>query len=257
MAPEIETKLVVLADDPGKLMIEIACRETLGDYRMRHLGRRTFTDTYYDEPGRLLGARGIAVRTRDTGGSIMFCIKHSERVREDGTAFREELETADPVECVRLLKNILCGESPESTPLLQDTYPLPPTFKGLGLSAIQKRITRRDTCEIFCAMQAYPVAELAMDTVRYRLGGTEIGHCEMEVEAKSPSDPGHAARFTELLRTAYPDALGVWRHNKLLTGFALERLMEDEMFASLLCRAGSIPRPAYDALDAYLKNRQW
>jgi hypothetical protein len=61
------------------------------------------------------------------------------------------------------------------------------------------------------------------------------------------------ARFTELMRTSYPDKLMRWDHNKLVTGMAMERLMKDGRIGSAPQGAPCLDRSSYHAIDAYLK----
>ena len=92
MATEIETTLVVLGDEPQNFMEELSAHKAIGPYHLTSRGIKVFTDTYFDTAERSLSGRGIALRTRDTEGSVIFCIKQGEHILGTGTALREELE---------------------------------------------------------------------------------------------------------------------------------------------------------------------
>lgn len=254
MATEIETKLVVIAEDPQTLMDEIACRERMGDYLIKPLGTRTFTDTYYDTLERTLTARGVAVRTRHQKGSVIFCIKESERIREDGAAFREELEMPWSARCIEHIERVMQNGPVGKRKILYETDASGSALASLGLFSIQTRQTRRNTCEICSPGLNEPLAELALDAVRYCIRDKELLHHEIEVEARNPSSELHMTRFTGLLRTYYPDNLMRWDHNKLVTGMAMDRLMTYSRISSAPQGAPCLDRSSYHVIDAYLKN---
>jgi inorganic triphosphatase YgiF len=138
MATEIETKLVVIADDPQALMDEIACRERMGGYLIKPLGVRNFTDTYYDTPDRTFTTRGVAVRTRDREGSVIFCIKGNERIREDGVALREELEMPWSARCIEHIERVMQNGPAGERKLLSETDTPDSTLASWGFSPYRR-----------------------------------------------------------------------------------------------------------------------
>ncbi len=255
MATEIETKLIVLADDPESTMDEIACCQTLGGYRISPSGVRFFTDTYFDSQERSLTLRGIAVRTRESDGSVVFCIKEDERIMEDGSAHRKELEMPWSEECLEHASRIMNAD-PAGTEDLSSGVDTPAaSLAGIGLFPIQMRHTRRGTFDISIPGVRKPLAELAMDAVCYRIADVGIFHYEVEVESKKPGFESETVRFTDILKASFPGRLMRWDHNKLITGMSMEQLLREGRISTIPGKVPCLGRSAYDVIDAFLRAR--
>jgi inorganic triphosphatase YgiF len=253
MATEIETTLVVLGDEPQTLMKELSGHKAIGPYHLTSRGTKVFTDIYYDTVERSLSGWGIALRTRDTAGSVIFCIKQGEHIQGTGAVVREELELPWSRQCLDHAASII--QALPTNPILVPTDMDSPTqcLACLGLFPIQSRKTKRLVFDVSYADREEAIAELALDEVSYSLSGCSIPHYEIEVEAASSSSENHIVRFTDLLRTLYPHKLMRWNHNKLITGMAMEELMRDGRIASVPGGMTRLNRSSYDLIDAYLK----
>ena len=254
MVTEIETKLIVSGERPEILLGEIASRAAFGQYRLAPAGMTAFQDTYYDTSERSLSKQGIAVRTREKPGSIFFCIKKNEFLKNGGAVVREELELPWSRQCMDHVIKIMGKASRKTNALPSDEASPSQCLTRLGLVAIQTRETRRQEFDISCAGREDIIAELALDEVCYLISGCRILHYEIEVEAILPSCEPHIVLLTGLIRQAYPDRLTRWNHNKLLTGFALERLVSAGMLSVQPGEPLHLHRSSYDAIDAFLKN---
>jgi inorganic triphosphatase YgiF len=255
MALEIETKLVVLGDDREALLEGLARRTALGPYRLAPAGIEMFRDTYYDSPGCLLSGQRIALRTRETERSVVFCIKHSERVKDSGVAEREELETPWSPQCLDQAARIL-----RRAPM--EALYTPPGFEDplhglarLGLAPIQSRQTRRQALDVRDA-EGKILAELALDEVCYHVAGGTVLHCEIEAEAKGCGDVSLIEHVTGLVSRLYPDRLIRWDYNKLITGLALERLMGEGRLPAPSGKILLLDRSGYTAIDAFISGSQ-
>jgi inorganic triphosphatase YgiF len=253
MATEIETTLVVLGDEPKNLLEELSTHKSIGPYHLTSRGMNVFTDTYYDTVERSLSGRRIALRTRDTAGSVIFCIKQGEHIQGTGTAVREELELPWSRQCLDHAARII--QDPPTSPIKGPSNMDTPAqcLAYLGLVPIQSRKTKRQVFDISDAFREETLAELALDEVSYSIPGCSILHYEIEVEATSPSFENHIVRFTDLLRSSYPEKLMRWDHNKLITGIAMEELMKDGRIASVPGKMTRLSRSSYDVIDAFLK----
>jgi inorganic triphosphatase YgiF len=253
MATEIETTLVILGDEPQNLMKELSTHKAIGPYHLTSRGMKVFTDTYFDTVERSLSGSGIALRTRDTEGSVIFCIKQGEHILGTGTAVREELELPWSRQCLDHAAHII--QDPMISPIKVPSDTDSPTqcLAFLGLFPIQSRKTKRLVFDISYALRGETIAELALDEVSYSISGCSIYHYEIEVEAKEPSSAGHIVRFTDLMKSAYPEVLMRWDHNKLITGIAMEELMKDGRIASVPGGMTRLSRSSYDVIDAFLK----
>lgn len=253
MATEMETTLVVLGDEPQNLMKELSTHVVIGPYHLASRGMKVFTDTYFDTLERSLTKRGIALRTRDTAGSVIFCIKQGEHIQATGAVVREELEFPWSGQCLDHAARII--QSP-----LMNTKKLPfnldspvQCLAGLGLVPLQSRKTKRLVFDVSYAQRKEIIAELALDEVSYSISGCSILHYEIEVEAAGSSNENHIIRFTDLIRNSYPHKLMRWDHNKLITGMAMEELIKDGTLASVPGRMTHLSRSSYDVIDAFLK----
>jgi hypothetical protein len=253
---EIETTLCVIHDDPVGLMGEIAGLRTLGPYRLASRGTQTLEDVYYDTPSRILSSRGIAVRTRGHGATAVFCIKQDEQVDASGTAVRNEIEMPWSRQCMDHIAHILHKVAYGLVEVPCRTDDPTEGLACLGLSPIQSRRTVRMTMD--AGPEGDPclgtLAKLALDRVCYGISGLSILHHEIEVEAACPEALRHVRELTTLLMNLHPDALRPWRHNKLLTGFALECLLAEGSLAMTPGRYNTLARPAYLAIETILRN---
>ncbi|MCU0577352.1 MAG: CYTH domain-containing protein [Desulfobacterota bacterium] len=256
MKKEIETTLVVVRDDPLGVMEEIAALRSLGPYRLSPPVMLSLKDTYYDTPSRLLSTRGIAVRTRESGTSVLFCIKQDERIDESGAAFRDEFEMPWSRQCFDHIAHILhklarcVGEVPARTDSPGEC------LVCLGLTAIQERETARlaKNAEATDGPDRGVLAEVALDRVCYHLSGFRILHYEIEVEATSPDLIDPVRDLTALLRQRYGGCLMPWRHNKLVTGLALEQLIAEGRLSVHPGRFTCLAGTDYMAIETVLKD---
>jgi inorganic triphosphatase YgiF len=254
MALEIEIKLIMAGDDPPALLKELASLPGIGPFSFRHKRTRMQRDTYYDTDIRSLSGQGIALRTREESDSIFLTVKRNEHVDERGASTREELEFRVSEQNLPRITQVLEGLPIITGGLNLRTVPIRKSLEDLGLVPIQDRQTERTLLEVTSSLESgKTVSELVLDTVCYKVGGAKVLHYELEVEAFGPEYQPMIIELTELLKQAYRDKLRRWDHNKLLTGFALEKL-----YALRKTDAdGEIIRldaETYDAIDAILKN---
>ncbi len=258
MAKEIEATLVVVHDDPQRVLEKVSALRSLGPYRFSPGVVLTLQDTYYDTPSRLLSSRRVAVRIRHVGEMHLFCIKRDEQVDVAGTAFRDEMETPWSRQCIDHLFPVLH--------LLQGcSYEVPPEtcspgecLACLGLIAVQERETTRILMDASLpgGPCSGPVAELALDRVSYAIGGCRILHYEIEVEARTADASTSVREISTLLISRFGDTLQTWRYNKLATGFAIERLVSGNSPSLRQGTCTHLARADYDVIEAVLKHPQ-
>jgi inorganic triphosphatase YgiF len=255
MPLEIETKLIITGDEPAGLLDEIASLNGIGPFSFVHKRTLVLRDTYYDTQAQSLSSQGIALRTREKSGSTLICIKRNEHVDDHGAAIREELELPISEQNIPQIIQAL-KELPLSIERLRLRIDaMRESLKDIGLIPIQDRQTQRTTQDITSSLKPGKIiAELALDTVSYIIGGGKVLHFEIEVEAAEAEYHPLIVDLTDLLKQAYPDRLRRWDHNKLVTGFALEKLYA---LGKLPIRSGEaihLDSLAYDAIEAVLKN---
>jgi hypothetical protein len=259
---EIETKLIIAGEDPAGLMGELADLRGTGPFLFVNRRAQALKDTYYDTPAHTLSTRGIALRTRETPEQsrpfpVKITIKRNERVEAGGAAVREELELAVTAENIPRIAQAL-----KELPLPADPVSIRPdavrhSLEETGLVIIQERLTTRTSLDIMTSIEpGRTIAELALDEVSYRIGGGTVLHYELEVEAAENGYQPLIEELTRLLEQDCPGRLKRWDHNKLATGFALEKLHA----------SGKIPVPEgkivclesvwYDVMNILLKEQR-
>ena len=256
MTKEIEATLVVVHDDPLGFMESISALRSLGPYRINPGEVLSLKDTYYDTPSGLLSNRGIAVRTREHGVSQIFCIKQDEQVDGEGTAIRDEIEMPWSRQCVDHMAHILHKLSSGLNEVPPRTGSPSECLACLGLITVQERETTRMLLNVSLPEGPHPgtVAEMALDRVCYVLSGARILHYEVEIEATMAEVPDHIRGITSLLCGRYGEILRPWRHNKLVTGFALEQLIADYRLYIQPGRYTHLTGKDYAAIEAVLKD---
>src|SRR6266545_4498251 len=88
---EVESALVVRADQPAEVLAKIAALRTLARWTLEPLTPQTIEDVYFDASDGSLGARRIAVRVRRVDGQVLLALKSGLR-REGDVTTRIEIE---------------------------------------------------------------------------------------------------------------------------------------------------------------------
>ena len=255
MPLEIETKLVILGADPAGVIEEIAALPGIGPFTFARKHTRMLRDTYYDTSDRSLSGRGIALRTREKPGSTLLTIKRNEHMDDHGAATREELELPFTDQNIPLIMQALKDLPLSIERLTIRIDAIEQSLEDLGLTPIQDRQTQRTLLDITSSLEPGKiVAELALDTVSYRISGRKAFHYELEVEAAGAEYQPFIVELTKLLKQTYGDKLRRWDHNKLITGFVLEKLYALKKLPNRPGEAIHLDSVTYDAIDALLRN---
>jgi inorganic triphosphatase YgiF len=237
---EVETALVVVADEPTEALERVAELRELGGRRLVPIPEQTLEDTYYDRPAGPLGQRSLALRLRRVNGELRLTLK-SDLERHAGVADRFELEAVWSRESFAEVLNALTYFDVEFR-VEGDVFSAdaPSTLESLGLKPVQRRRTRR-VRRLVVDDDGRALAELALDSVVFDEPAGPIRLFEVEIEARSAdADVGELARAL-----ARCPSLRRWPYGKLPTGFAaaraaasgdLERLPDGTLTASAFDR---------------------
>ena len=254
---EIEAKLVVFSQPPGAVIDSICRLRSIGRHTLASEPEKRIHDIYFDSKDLLRNA-SLAIRLRDASGSLFLTLKGRAHTLAGGAIQRMEIEepwsehaVATVLEAVRGFGVVLPHDS-----LPSETNPVS-ALHALGLDVIQDRETIRrirNVVPMSPTSRSNPVAELAVDSVTYRFGPHVFRHHEVEVELTGAHDAGAVDTITAELRRAYGDTLRPWRHNKLSTGRALERLSGTA--PRLADAEGNVLPQTYGIIDAMLSERQ-
>jgi inorganic triphosphatase YgiF len=250
--PEREAKLVITAPRPGVIADAIAGLVRLGDRALVPVPTVRIRDVYLDTPSGVLRARRDSLRVREEDGRAWLTLKGPGREVEAGVMEREELETAWSPEayahCLELLaaRGVAVRRAPPGADPVA-------TMLASGLTRVQERSTERRRRH--AQGPPSPLAELAIDAVTYRLAAGAVDHHEVEIEAKAPEGAGYLGRAIQDLRVRFGEALTPWRHGKLATGFAIERLLASPDGAGMVAE-GHLAPAAYPRLAALLSGER-
>ena len=249
---EVEATLAIVGPDAGDVADRIRHLRRLAGCAVDPDPPRRLRDVYFDRDGRLRRA-GLALRVRfpDAGDPVLG-LKGEARRLEGGGIERRERERRWGREAWSAIAEELerAGLTAPSPPPDEGEDPVG-ALRAAGYGVVQDRVTMRRPARLLLGGEA--VAELALDAVHFPVGGRELVHREVEVEA-GPADGRRdgllAATASELLDRFRP-ALRRWDHAKLATGWALEALFGegDELPVRT---TGGLSADVYDRLEAWL-----
>ncbi|HKZ03939.1 MAG TPA: CYTH domain-containing protein [Methylomirabilota bacterium] len=247
--PEREAKLVVTGERPPVVAGEIAGLTRLGGRALRDGGAAAIRDVYLDTPAGALRARGDSLRVRVQNGRPFLTLKGPGRSVGPGVIERDELETPWSPEAYARCLDILATRGISLRPAAPGADPVD-ALLAAGLSRAQERETHR-RLRYADGGAGRPVAELAVDEVTYRLAAGAVGHHEVEIEAKAPAGADFLPLAVTELQARFGSALTPWRHGKLATGLAIERLLASPGGAAMVVD-GHLTPAAYPPLAALL-----
>jgi len=224
-------------------------------YRLDPLPTKRIRDIYFDNAGGDLRKRRTNLRIREIDDATYISVKSNTRRTLKGAIMRKEVEvpwTRSTFESV--LKDLkLERHGGSSSNQFSDTTAVQ-AMEGIGLRRIQDRETMRQVRNISAPLRPGTVlAELAIDLVTYHIRNHDIAISEVEVEEKASKSSSVVRDVTEALIEDYKPALQKWGHGKLVTGLALQKLVEEESEESLLDHDRLKP-DAFDKLDQAIRS---
>lgn len=251
---EIEATLIVWADAPRLIVGWIAGIETLGHFRLISRPAEHLYDVYADTASGQLRAARLALRVRAVGDLLLLALKEPPRPAGGGAVDRPELELPW---CDESLRRVLERLATLGVPLAPPAgavvagEPLE-TLAALGLRVVQDRTTHRRPRDLLLAHARQPVAELALDSVRYEFAGQEVWVHEVEVEARAGGGVPGVQQAAAALREQFGASLRPWPHGKLETGIALEGLVRAGRLEGRIGAEHDLKRPGLELLEAAL-----
>ncbi len=227
---EHEVTLVICSDNPDAVMDSIELIGSIGEYRLVPSGTSLIRDLYFDTRDRVLKAAQWALRLRETQGKHLLTLKGPSRHIGNGIHERFELELSWSREAfeeilTEIVRNGLA--SPDFSHIASNPVR---AMEAAGFEIVQTRETSRRILNVRKGADSEVLAEFALDKVLYQFERGVILHHEMELESKSESGILVIGSIMSHLDGIFHREIRVWPHSKLATGWAYERLLEQEAF---------------------------
>ena len=260
---EVEGTLLLLPPEPAGTAADVASLRLLGPYLLIPRETEELHDRYFDTEDRRLAAHRVALRVRASGDGFVITVKSGED-ETDGVSDRFELEAPwsesalqAAIERLRWQGIHVSLAAAGSNRSIDERAPIA-TLRGLGFDVVQDRRTTRRPRDVLEPVGAGrpgpPLAELAVDAVRYRFEGVPVRVFDVEVEAKG-AGPDLVGRVLRELAARYANRLRPWPHSKLATGFALRELSEEGDLGHHLGPTGVLEASGVEAVDALIRTR--
>ncbi len=255
---ELEAILVIQSDDPRKTASKIAEITDIAHYRVVPEKPKTLHDVYLDTRDKRLNTSEMNLRIRGENENYWITLKTYPRPTFWGGQTRQEMELSwSPIALGKVLGEIgLPFKDLRREEVVVSTDPVT-LLKGLGFEVVQDRETHRDIRNIRNIVSSktdYPqvLAELDIDSVTYHFGEQEVYLYEVEVESKIKEGHSTVKNIIKALRDTYGTSLRSWRHRKLATGEAVEKMMKSGELVGLLDSRGRLSSGAYERLNRIL-----
>jgi len=242
---EIESALVVCSEAPGEVLDAVAALTGIAGLELRPRPDEAIRDRYFDTPDGRLGAREVALRVREVDGRTLLALKGPTGPGEGGEG-RDELEEDWLGRAWETLRSELGRDV--ALPAVAPADDPVEALRLAGLELVQERHTARRVRDVVPPGGGRRLAELAVDTVDFRVAGQPVRHHEVEVEAKAPEGAAAVPAVVEALAGRFWPALRPWPYGKLPTGKAVEALLAERGPEGLLDDGGALLPAAYDAV---------
>jgi hypothetical protein len=251
---ETEATLIILSESPDCISRTLATRPSLGGHELEQQKVQAIRDRYFDTPDGALGARGYALRLRESGTGQLIALKGSGRTTGQFSTVRLEIEGSWSQGALEAIVNELQKQGGLSIQLPIDLNGGQPdeVLRSIGFCTLQDRETERQLFVVHERGTGNRIAEIAVDSVTYHLSSGEAVHRELEVEAINEQGVAELDRMIQALLERFPGALRPWQHSKLATGLALERQLAGRERPAQLRPDGSLLPAAYDHIERTL-----
>lgn len=244
---EIEIALVIRSPRAEQIADEIARLDKLGRYGLTPAQWHLLRDVYLDTHDGALEAQRLALRLRVVNGKPLITLKGSLGRTEQGVAKRLEIELAwSQAAYTRLARELRTrGIVLTRVDAAYQREDWIGTFKRAGLHIVQDRVTQRRVRNIINTTGRV-CAELAIDKTTFLFSQQVVHWHEIEIEAKSPR--ARVDALARQLETRFAPQLRRW-YSKLVTGKAIERLLEQGALQKLLDVRNDLTPTALDRVE--------
>lgn len=240
---ETEIPLIICSHQPAKHIKQIAELTSIANYRLVSQKSQTIHDFYFDAP--------VVLRLREINGTPWLTLKGPSQRTGWGGIKRQEIEVQWSEDGLTKIINELKerGIKLRSAGTLDYARPLK-VLKRLGLKIIQDRENHRIVRNIVHKndRKGRVLAELAIDSVVYHFLRQEVCLYELEIESKSKTGPSVVKTVAKALVAQFDSVLRPWQYGKLITGLAIEKLLNAGALRGLLTADNNLKPSAYDKI---------
>ena len=182
---EIESTLLVCADDPAAVVTALAMITHINGYALQPLKPQRLNDIYFDTRDGRLGSARVGLRLRSVDGTWYVTLKGPSH-QSAGTADRGELELAWSKQAFEEIHHELSSYSIRLKDLEATCEASDPIWcmQRMGFVVVQNRDTERQRRAVVTSINTSPVAELAIDAVTFKLASDRVRLYAVEVELK-------------------------------------------------------------------------
>ncbi|MFQ5825472.1 MAG: CYTH domain-containing protein [bacterium] len=255
---EIEATFIIRSENPHVLTGQIANLSSIANYQLLLQDSEEIHDRYFDTSDGKLKNQKLALRVREIDTKFWITLKGGSKRTDWGGLQRLEIEAPWSYEA---LKRVIQEIKERNIKLLQQDlefafeHPID-VLTHLGLKIIQDRETYRKIRNIVTMGEKNRkvIAELAIDLVKYHFSNQEVFHHELEIEAKMKNGLVMLKNIIEKLVTTFGPELRLWKHGKLVTGKAIEKLLSEGTLIGMLDENNYLKPIAYDIIEEYLNS---
>lgn len=259
---ESEAKLVICSEQPQLVVEQLAALSSIAGYRLLPQDSEPIHDIYFDTPDAQLRQQAMSLRVREIGpaagaDSYRLTLKGPQQPTDWGGFTRLEIEKVWSEDTLKRITAELAkrGISVQQTRGFEPDRPVN-VVTALGLIIVQDRSTHRQVRNIIAAAgDEKAMAEMAIDSVTFKVRGQAVHHYELEIEAKQENVSTHLMTIIEALTTQYASILQPWSYGKLLTGKTIEQLSELGSLPELL-EGNNLSPAAYAKIEEFLTNAE-
>ena len=255
---EMETKLVIVADDSARLADEIAALTRLGRYLLVPRANERLHDTYWDRQDGRLGAERLALRLRRTGSKTLITLKGPAKIAANGAAVRMEIEEAWSPAALAKVRLLLTDTGLWPAAARDSAFDRDPaaSLRQAGFDVVQDRETERQPRNVLAYddPRRTVVAELAIDITAFHLAAASIINREIEVESKGPAGKDAVEAVTLQLLTRYPRLLSPSDYSKLAMGKAIEATIDKLLGGDGIAPDGALTSTGHALVNKRLRD---
>lgn len=228
MSQPHESEIALLVTRCGREIVEdFAGTKSILHYDLKPRPVERIRDTYFDTVTGSVRKRRMVVRLRMLNRRLFITLKSNPRLLEGKGVRRTEIELPWSQESLSRVSGILGVKSRAVAGRNFSSLSPVRVLATLGLQRVQERVTVRQVRDVFDrGALRQRIAEIAIDQTTFIIKRARMKIIEVEIEAKKTGLFPRVQKLAEALVARYPSSIRHWVYGKLLTGLAIQSLLE-------------------------------